>query len=175
MDRRKVRYVPAKISTSVEKSISYCDTSCDDDSTSRCIQPISQLPEQIFLLSYLNSTLVVTSDPVVINFTKVTSTHPHHYCNGIFTVPKCGDGIYNIVVAATGGGSLIALTRVSLIVVDATQLFSNTLRSVTIDITHPYESIVINYPLKEGYRVYVTADGSGSLDGSSYFNLTRVA
>lgn len=171
MSRRKVRYVPASSVTCSEKSISTSvESFCDDI--------IYQPPEQVYLLAMLNKNLEVTSpdSSVIIDFDKVTTTNPCHYCKGVFTVPKCGDGIYNIVVAATGVESLTSYISISLVVVDSTQLFSNTLMTVTLNIAHLYQNITINYPLKEGYKVYVTASGADTLDSTlTYFNLTRVA
>jgi hypothetical protein len=109
-----------------------------------------------------------------------TSTNPRNFCGGAFEIPKCGDGIYSIIVNIAVSDFPEDVT-LSIVVLDGMQLFSNKVASMRIHSGDSNGNLTILYPLQAGNKVYAQLEGSVRVLGSSttipqtYLNLTRVA
>lgn len=104
---------------------------------------------------------------------KGTSSHPCHFCKGVFRIPECGDGIYQINIAVTARTSD---ANICLVVSDETNLFENVITTFNLNDYIHRDVISVSYPLKEGYTVQVLGDGEAHILGGNktYMNLTRV-
>lgn len=129
-------------------------------------------PPQVYLLGYFNGPYPLTANPSVIPFNRASSTFPHNYCNGIFTIPRCTDGLYQIIVTLS---SEVATGEFSVLVTDETQLRPSSIASVSIN--NDRQVITIVERLKSGYSIRVVGSGTGTLlaDSDSFLNIVRVA
>lgn len=131
-------------------------------------------PMQIYLIAYQKLNVIKNGIWKLPFKGKASSSHPCHFCDGSFTIPECGDGLYQINVAIRGNTDS---TLFSLIVTDSTGLNDNAIVTLFLDDNTKRGTISIIYPLRERYVVSVTGSGSVEIIGGveTYLNLARVA
>lgn len=127
---------------------------------------------QVYLLGYLLNPYVLTTTTSIIPFNRASSTFPKHYCNGVFTIPNCTDGLYQIIVVLD---STLATGMFNLVITDDTGLYSNVVTNVSIVNNRQVMTIIVR--LKSGFTIRVTGSGTGTIlgDNNSYLNIVRVA
>ncbi len=182
-------------SESYKQKTKYCCTKCGHENKLKIKYPAIQPFRPVNVSASLISAVTLNSGAATtIIFTAVAANSVGKVCSGyngsnnvynpatgIFTVPRCGSGFYNLTTHVTAqlngtdspSGSLLVEIRVNNLPITQTTLYFNNTFIQDGDLT-------INYPLQPGQTVTVVATanpGSGNIsliNPATNFSLSKI-